>query len=290
MEPIDIKSIDMGMADTISQTYQKYGWCDSAHAFESLYIWAKDMNISAFVTDDLFAARLNESGADTWFFPVGSQQQKKDFISERLKGGKLEFRYMTRGDVSFVEENFPGVFEIEPAPNDSEYVYDRDTIENLPGNGLSRKRRYIKQLQKEHTFRVKELCEETLPDIRYILDIWRKNSDGSQECNDLGALDVMLTLFKELKIQGIVVYMDDAPCSVAAGYYLSDDTVDACLQKSAINEHGLQYYVRQLFSSTMPPEVKIYNYEEDLGIEGLKTAKEFMHPCAMVDMFKGRQL
>ncbi len=289
MEPIDIKKIDMEMAETISRIYKEYGYGDSAHAFESLYIWAKDMKISIYVSSDLYAAMLDKAGANTWFFPVGSAEQKKAFISDRLKDDKLRFKYMTKEDVSFLEENFPGAFEVEAAPDDSEYVYERDTIENLPGSSLSRKKRYVKKLVKEHTFQVKKLGEDTMPDIRYILDIWRRNKDNKQECNDLGALEVMLGSFSQLKIEGVVVYMDEAPCAVAAGYFLSEDTVDACLQKTAINEHGLQYYVRQIFSSTMPPTVKFYNYEEDLGIEGLKTAKEFMHPCGMVDMFKGRQ-
>ena len=290
MGQTDSRKIDLDMGKTISQIYDKYGYGDSAHAFESLYIWSRDMTLSIYLADDIYAARLDKSGPNTWFFPVGSTEQKKAFVSKKLASGDLVFRYMTKEDVAFLDDNFQGRFEIDSAPGDSEYVYDRDTIENLPGKGLSRKRRYVAKLTREHSFEVKKLGKDTMADVRYILGVWRKNKDNELECNDLGALEVMMLSFSQLSIEGIVVYMDGLPCSVAAGYLLTEDTVDACLQKSTVNLHGLQYHVRQLFSAYWPESVKFYNYEEDLGIEGLKTAKEFMHPCSMVDMYKGRSI
>ena len=290
MEQCDLRSIELDMADTISSLYEKYGYGDSAHAFNSLYIWAKDMDIKAYISPELYAAKLVSKGENTWFSPVGCEEEKKSFIADRLREKNLVFRYMTKEDAKFLNENFPGAFEIKPAINDSEYVYDRDTIENLPGKGLSRKRRYVKQLKKEHTFEIRKISPETLPDIRYILGIWRRNKDYDPDCNDQGALEAMLSSYSDMNIDGVVIYMDNAPCSVAAGYYLSGDTVDACLQKSAINIYGLQYFVRQVFSSSFPEQVKFYNYEEDLGIEGLRQAKEFMHPFSMVDMYTGKQI
>ncbi len=289
MEQYETKKIDLDMCDTVSGLYQKYGYSDSAHAFNSLYIWAKDLKITAHVSEDLYSAKLYAQGPNTWFFPVGDAEHKKAFIADRLQEKDLTLRYMTEEDVRFLNEQFPDNFQITPADSDSEYIVDRNTIENLPGKTLNRKKRYVKKLVKEHIFEIKELAGETIPDVRYILGIWRRNKDYDPDCNDLGALDAMLEHFKELGIFGIVIYMDDVPCSVMAGYLLSDNTVDCCLQKSAINTHGLQYYVRQQFSYTLPAEISFYNFEEDLGFEGLRTAKEFMHPCGMIKMYTGKQ-
>ena len=289
MEQYETKKIDFDMRDTVSGLYRQYGFNDSAHAFNSLYIWAKDMKITTHVNEDLYAARLCDCGPNTWFFPVGSAEHKKEFIADRLQAKDLTLRYMTEEDVRFLSENFPDEFLVSPADSDSEYVCDRDTIENLPGKTLNRKKRYVKKLLKEHTFEIKKLTEETIPDVRYILGIWRRNKDYDPDCNDLGALDAMIDHLSELELSGIVIYMDDVPCSVMAGYLLSDDTIDCCLQKSAINTHGLQYYVRQQFSYTQPKEIQFYNFEEDLGLEGLRQAKEFMHPCGMIKMYTGKQ-
>ena len=289
MEQINTKKIDLDMSKDISEIYRKYGYGDSAHAFNSMYIWAGDMKISAYICPDLYSGKFDDT-VNTWFFPVGSPKEKKLFIEERLKCGNLSFKYMTKEDVSFVREYFPKDFLIEPSPDDSEYIYDRDTIENLPGKGLARKRRYVKQLLKEHVLKTSLFYDGNLPDVRYILDIWRRNKEEEIYINDKEATAIMLTKINELDIYGIVLYMDDVPCAVAAGYLLNDSTVDCCLQKSAVNEYGLQYYIRQQFSQVTPQSVKFYNYEEDLGLEGLRTAKEFMHPCAMVDMYTGKQI
>lgn len=289
MDQTQTRIIDFSIKDDISDLYMKYGHNDSAHSFSSLYIWAKDMKISVHVRKDLYAAKLFDQGMNTWFFPVGTTDEKKNFIEERLTEGDLTLRYVTTEDVSFLREQFPGIFEITPAENDSEYICDRNTIENLPGKGLSRKRRYVKQLLKEHTFEIKPLHADTAADVNYILDIWRRNKDYDPNCRDCLALRAMLDNYSKLNITGIVIYMDDVPCSVMAGYLLGDDTIDCCIQKSVVNIYGLQYYVRQQFSNTLPREVNFLNFEEDLGIDGLRQAKVFMHPCRMIDMYTGRQ-
>ncbi len=289
MDNSEPKNIGFDMKDAISDLYRKYGHGDSAHAFNSLLIWSKDMKISAYVRPGLYSAKLYDAGPNTWFFPVGSNEQKKAFIEDRLQEKGLVLRYMTPEDLDFVKESFPDTFEIEPAVSDSEYICDRNTIENLPGKGLSRKKRYVKQLVKEHTFRIKKLDKDTIPDVNYILDIWRRNKGFDPGCKDRNALEAMFENMDALGIFGIVLYMDEVPCSVMGGYLLSDDTVDCCVQKSVINEYGLQYYVRQCFSATVPELVRYYNFEEDLGIEGLRQAKEFMHPCKMIDMYIGIQ-
>ena len=288
MEQPDISSIELSQREQINDLFKNYGHGDSAHCFNSLFIWEKDMKISAYICPDLYAPKLYAEGSNTWFFPVGTDEKKKAFIADRLQENNLVLRYMTEQDVSFLKEFFPDSFQITAADSDSEYICDRNTIENLPGKGLSRKKRYVKQLVKEHTFEIKSLDDETIPDIHYILDIWRRNKDFDPNVNDREALNVMLEYFSQLNILGIVLYMDDVPCSVMAGYYLGEDTLDCCIQKSVVNIYGLQYYVRQQFSYVVPENVNFYNFEEDLGIEGLRQAKEFMHPCKKIDMYTGR--
>ncbi|MBO6240007.1 MAG: DUF2156 domain-containing protein [Butyrivibrio sp.] len=294
MLQIATESIDLTMSKAVSKLYKEYGKNDSAHAFNSLYIWAKNMKLSIYLSPDLYAVKLNDAGTNTWFFPVGKKAQKIDFIKNRLKDGEFSLRYMTREDTEFIRESFPECFQIKKAPNDCEYLYDRDTIENLPGKVFSKKRTYVRQLLREHIFETKPLNELTIPDVRYILGIWERNKEKNKEkevnSNDKAAMQTILSAYSQMDVEGIVIYMDGIPCSAVAGYFLNDDTFDCCLQKSAININGLQYYIRKEFSLQRPINVAYYNWEEDLGIEGLKLSKKIMHPCGMVDMYTGKQL
>ena len=289
MIEIHTQKITTEMEDEITAIYDTYGYGDSAHAFKTLYIWAKDMSLCIFTAPDLYVAKTAEGGDNTWFFPVGSTEQKIEFIRTAKEAGNLQFRFMTIEDVYFLQQHFPGKFVMDPAPNDSEYIYDRNTIENLPGGSFSRKRDYVRQLIRDHDVETKIFSKEVEDDVRQISKAWSRSKENHIDVLDKNAAEIILSQYKDLDITGVVIYLDDAPLAAVLGYKLSDDTVDCCLQKTDSYLHGLQYYMRQEFSRMQPPEVVFYNWEEDLGIEGLRTAKQYMHPCRMIDMYTGRQ-
>ncbi len=288
MLQIELQPIDLEHQQAITDLYDTYGYGDSAHAFKTLYIWKKDMSLSLCQASGMYAVKMENEGDNTWFFPVGTDAEKCEFISEALSRGNLVFRYMTRWDTYFLQQYFPGKFVTDPAPDDSEYVYDRNTIENLPGGSFSRKRDYVRQLVRDHDMETRFLSKDIIDDVQQILEAWEKSKENYTDVLDKNAAQIILSEHEDLDISGVVLYMDDAPCAAVLGYRLGDNTVDCCFQKTDSYLHGLQYYMRQEFSKMQPPGVEFFNWEEDLGIQGLRTAKQYMHPCSMIDMFTGR--
>ncbi len=283
-------TIEPSMESEINRIYTSFGRGDSAHAYKTLYIWAKDLSLSICLTDNMYTAKIDVDGKNTWFFPVGSDEEKQRFIEDALTEGDLILRYATKEDTFFLQQFFPGKFVTNPAPDDSEYIYDRNTIENLPGGCFSRKRDYVRQLVREHDMETKLFSRTLLGDVRTIFDAWSKSKENYIDVMDKCATEVILKEHEDLDISGIVLYMDGAPSAAVLGYRLSDNTVDCCMQKTDNYLHGLQYYMRQEFSRIQPETVEFFNWEEDLGIQGLRTAKQYMHPCSMIDMYTGRQL
>ena len=287
MADIETIEIDLSHKEKISQLYRQYGHRDSAHSFESLFLWKEDMELSIYFGPGLYAVRSGNSSKHTWFFPVGEDEAKKQFISSLLKEPSLTFIYMTEIDTEFLKTHFEDMFEISPEPSDSEYIIDRDTMENLPGSSFSKDRGHINKLIKTHEIKTLSLSGLPVNEIYRIAAIWDSHKQEYTNIIDENATKNALSNLASLNITGVVLIMDGTPCAVAAGFKLNEDTVDCCLQKTTTGVQGLTYYLRQEYAKSQPKGVNFFNWEEDLGIEGLRKAKKLMHPCEMIDMYTG---
>ncbi len=281
--------LQLSQKESVADLYRKYGHSDSAHSFESMFMWKDDMDLELYTQPDLYSARCM-SEPFNWFFPVGEKNAKIKFIEELAKEPSLSLSYMTKEDKTFLEEHFPRLFDITEEPSESEYIFDRDTIENLPGSSFSKSRGYIRRLIASYEIETVSLEDIDIRDVITINNIW---SSHKQEYT--GAIDGNATLnsinhMSDLGLTGIVLIMEGSPCAVCAGFPLNEHTMDCCIQKATQGMQGLNYYLRQEYAKSQPASITTFNWEEDLGIEGLRQAKTLMHPSDMITMYTGKKI
>lgn len=68
----------------------KYGHYTSSHAFDTIYIWRKEMGLTIFIEDELFAVKYNSKGSNVWFFPCGSKESVYRFIEKNAVKTDIE--------------------------------------------------------------------------------------------------------------------------------------------------------------------------------------------------------
>lgn len=281
--------IDFSQRDEIAALYKKYGHYDSAHSFSSMFMWKDDMELEIYTEPMLYSARCMDEPCN-WFFPVGETDAKIKFIERLAKEPSLSFSYMTEEDKSFLEEHFQGLFNISEEPSDSEYIFDRDTIENLPGSSFSKSRGYIRKLLQIHSMETVPLDGVSMEEVMTINQIWNSHKQEYTGVIDGNATLNSISHMSELELSGVVLIMDGTPCAVCAGFPLNDHTMDCCIQKAVSGLQGLNYYLRQEYAKTQPAEITTFNWEEDLGIEGLRKSKTLMHPSNMITMYTGKRI
>ena len=77
---------------------------------------------------------------------------------------------------------------------------------------------------------------------------------------------------------GIRVKIAENMCGISWAVPLSDDTWLVPVEKAARDVKGMYQYVNWALANSLPASAKILNREADLGIEGLRTAKERYSP------------
>lgn len=287
---MDTKLLKLEDRQKIEYIRKKYNHDTSSHAFASLYIWKDDMKLSLYLKDEMFAVKSDLYGENTWFFPCGCKEDICDFLKEVMKIPNLTLLYIRNEDKIFLEEYFPEIFSFVERPDSHEYMYDRIKQQDLQGRKYSKLRNHINRVTKDHDLSYSNLNKENLD---LAIDIISKWDNTSQEnttlfMTDKNASKTLLLNANKLDVSGILIYVEDIPYAVVAGFPLSKDTFDICVAKQKNNLSGLSVYAKNRFIKSIPNQYKYINAEEDLGIEGLRTMKNQMKPIGQVKMFEGR--
>ena len=283
------RSIVLADRAGIEELYLRYGRGDSAHAFQSLYIWQEEMGLSVALGDGAYAVRCRWKGEGAWFFPVGSEAAKAAWIDGQLSGGLKRLCYMTRADAAFLVRAFPDRFEIREAPEDSEYLYDRAEMLEMPGKPFSKIRNRYRRLEKGHVLTAQAIDGETLPLAADIARLWSRNTDTGEGISDDCATARILDDWEPLGLGGVLLRMDGEPWAVAAGYPLSGGVFDCCLMKARENLPGVTDHLRAALARSLEGSATRLNFEEDMGVEGLRQMKSRLRPCGMIDMYTGER-
>ncbi|MCR5676281.1 MAG: phosphatidylglycerol lysyltransferase domain-containing protein [Lachnospiraceae bacterium] len=279
--------VSMEQKAEIDRIYGSYGHGDSAHSFPSLLMWKDDMDLTVHLEEDLYAVRCGWKGANSWFFPCGSPEAKRAFIGALLRTEDPSFCYMTEEDRDFLSEEFPEAFAMEETPEDSEYLYDRREMTEMKGGLYAKSRSFIHKLEREHTLHSEAISEANFREAMEISSEWVRHSEEVSRVMDDHASNNLFAHWDACHAGGVIAYVDGEPMAVAGGYPLTEDSFDCCIQKAKINLRGLADYLRAAFANNAPEGVRILNWEEDLGLQGLREMKQLMRPCGMITMYRG---
>lgn len=289
MIPFNTRPVLLKYKPVIDELRQKYGQKCSSHAFASLYLWKEIMGLSLLFRKDMYTVKCTGFGKNTWFFPCGDQKPVRDFLEEKMKEPDFVLCYMRPGDVKWVERQFPGFWKFRRVTDAEEYLYDVRGHVGLKGKTYANMRTQVHKVEREYTARSVILDDTNVDDAMFILREWsRKKKEQGESDPEISSVDeTALLMRKELGISGIILYLDEKPTALTAGFYLDQDTYDVAVAKSISTAQGVSYYSkRELFRRLSCPFV---NMEEDLGIPGLRRMKKGMRPVRVNEMWEGKR-
>lgn len=267
---------DRPMIDAIRA---RAGHTISAHAFTSLYLWQKAMQLSLCLEDDAFFVRFAQRGENAWFYPCGSEKAQVEFLQAGLQTPGFSLHYVRREDLTFIQAHFPGRFRFEESRGDFEYICNRAEQVELPGGKFRKLRSKVNRGKNSCAWNVVKICRENLPACRSVVENWAYNGISDREV----AL-FSLEHFEELDMAGIILESEEGPQATAYGSYIAEDIFDLHVAKTVM--HNIDSYLKWSLYSCLPETVQWINLEEDLNISGLRTSKLESVP-ELIPLWKG---
>ncbi|MDR1363807.1 MAG: phosphatidylglycerol lysyltransferase domain-containing protein [Spirochaetaceae bacterium] len=167
-----------------------------------------------------------------------------------------------------------------------DYLYNTSDLALLSGKKFHKKRNLVNAFLLSYPDHdEKPFSEEYLSQALAILERWRQDKGGD---GDYIAAREALELSSEIKLEGMIFFVNKHPAGYCLGEYVAGGSMFAVHFEKCIDEYkGVYQAVNQFFAASLPPECIYINREQDLGDEGLRQAKMTYRPCGFVKKYIG---
>jgi hypothetical protein len=203
-----------------------------------------------------------------------------------------EYHYVPQDYLDIIgPENAAAYFTVTEELGYGDYVYNTHDMAHLKGHKYSRKRNMISQFHKAASdgYRLLPMQGACLKGCLELFDQWEREQGGPVIADipncERRAIVNALTGFKALEMSGVAVEIGGRLAGFAFGSRLTADTYTLNFEKADASIKGLYQFLDSEAAKAVPPEFCFINKENDLGLPGLKKAKESYFPVRLVKSY-----
>ena len=273
-----------------------YRGCD--YNFTNLLVWSRAYHQQIARVGDFLVTHLCGRMGCSYMYPAGVgdvagviRTLEQDAAQ---RGEPLRLVCLTPRQMAELEEFFPGQFDYSADRDGYDYLYEIDRLADLGGKKLHAKRNHINRfIESNPSWVYEEITPESLPECLEMDKEWYRRSlprEGAAEERDLGdegiALRTAMEHYHTLGLEGGLIRVYGEVVAFTMGGRLCSDTYDVHFEKAYGELQGAYAIINREFARWVRerhPEVKYLNREDDMGVEGLRKAKESYYPDLMVE-------
>jgi len=259
--------------------------------FTNLFIWRHHHQPTWLEWDDCILIIFHPQKGSTYgLYPFGPGDKKGalDVLSREIAKQTPEVR-ICRVAEEFVKNHVdPAKYDVLPDRDNSDYIYLAKDLISLSGNKYHRKKNHLNQFVKNFSYEYHPLNVELVRRVLGMQESWCQIRECVEKPDLLAedfAVHEALTHFEELGYRGGALLINSVVEAFALGEPLNEDTAVIHIEKANPDIPGLYAAINQLFCLNAWSEVTYINREQDLGVEGLRKAKESYHPHHMVNKY-----
>ena len=199
---------------------------------------------------------------------------------------------MERGYADFLRSCDCANFEVVADRDNYDYVYLSEKLISLSGRKLHSKKNHLNAFRKEHPdAQFLPITDEIVTQCKLELNSWYKQHRQEDGTVDLfidyerTAILEVLNNFADFGLKGGAILLDGRVVAFTFGEQLNTDTAVIHVEKADPEVRGAYPAINQGFVEHAWSHLTYINREEDMGIEGLRKAKESYKPEKLIEKF-----
>lgn len=292
----DFKELKLDDRDVFLKHLGNYDFNTYEYSFLTLYIWRKMLNVEFSFIDDVLIIKKSTHKTGAYFMqPIGYKKENlKDIVLKLadIKKGEEKSKSLFRDiETPFLHELldiFRSRISFCEDKNNFDYIYKSEDLVSLSGKKFHRKRNRYNQFISSYMYEVKDIsCAGVIEDCIDISKEWfiDKGQDDSLLKFELESIEKVLPESELLGMRGIAVYVDGKIAGFTTGEKASNKMGIIHFQKADLSYNGIYEFMNKTFTEKCLSGVELVNMQEDMGIKGLRKAKNAYNPIKLEKKF-----
>ena len=204
---------------------------------------------------------------------------------KREEGLPFLLRGVTEPMKQALEEAVPGRYSFKFSPETTDYVYHTSDLATLSGKKYSSKRNHINRFIMEYPdFEYAAMTAADTPACLQLYDEWLgRQGEITWDLEDENqSVHAMLENFDALGVRGGLIKIKGRVAAYSIGEMITDDMAIIHIEKADDEIPGLFTAINRFFVENEWMETTWINREDDMGLPGLRRAKESYYPARRI--------
>lgn len=188
----------------------------------------------------------------------------------------------------WMQEVCPGI-NLVPDRNHFEYVYRTADLADLPGKNYLMIRRQVNKFRRNCTYTVEPILRDNWEEVKRFLIEWCewKGCEGGDPvlAHEKEAVFFAIDHLDELPLRGLAIRVFGKIGAITLYERLNGDTALVHFEKGLPDCEGIYKAINNEVAIRLKDQFTYINRESDLGVAGLREAKERLHPHHMVEVY-----
>ncbi len=257
----------------------------SEFTFTNLYSWRKIYNLSLAKLGDFIILRSGKDNQKRYFMPLG-EGSIKTVIAQILKEINAIFiRIPERVAGLFSTSND---FKVEPDRDNFDYLFKTEELIALKGRKYDGKRNLINKFKSMYKYEYQKLDHSNIKECLDFEERWCtvKNCDSIEGLNnERQAIQEMMDNCSDFGLIAGAIKVDGKTCALAISEKLNKNTLVFHILKADPGMPGLYQTITNEFLKHEAGDFEYVNFEQDLGVSGLRKAKLSYNPVELIKKF-----
>lgn len=292
---INFQKISLEDKPLFDKIFKQRKYESSECTFTNLYMWREAYSIEWCLEEDLLCVKAAAMGGSPYVLPpYGFQDGKLGGVIDTMldyfkqNGWIFSMRGITVPAMKLIERVRPGLFEFTADRNNFDYIYSAEELITLKGSKFRNKQNHINYFKRTYMdYQYLSITAELLEPCKKAAEEWcRQHNDQHDpglEFEKEAIIDV-LSHYEYLGVTGGVLLVNNNVEAFTYGEPLNEEMAVIHIEKGS-ELRGVYQMINQEFCRNAWANMQYINREEDMGLPGLRRAKESYRPVRFTEKY-----